>query len=110
MPTNLPPATKLMSLTPAQQTGIWMHLNNYSLHALSQASFCKYAGIATAAFLLASDSSTTDATLQSACSQTVTECNASPPDTSGSTCDFTGVSTCSADATIADFTRASATG
>jgi hypothetical protein len=103
MPTNLPPATKLMSLTPAQQTQICNDVNNYSVHALSQASFCKYAGVATAAFVLTSDSSVTDATLQSACSQAVTECNASPPDTSGSTCDFTGVSTCSADATIADF-------
>jgi hypothetical protein len=92
-----------MSLTPAQQTQICNDLNNYSLHNISQANFCKYAGVATAAFLLASDSSTTDATLQSACAQTVTECNGSPPDTSGSTCDFSGVATCSSDATIADF-------
>lgn len=102
-PTSIPPTTKLMSLTPAQQTQICNDVTNYSIHALSQASFCKYAGVATAAFLLASDSSTTDATLQSACAQTVTQCNASPPDTSGGTCDFSGVETCSADATIADF-------
>ena len=102
MPTNLPPATKLMSLTPAQQTQICNDISNYSVHNLSQASFCKYAGVATAAFLLASDSSTPDATLRDACTQTVTECNASAPDTSGSTCDFSGVTTCTADATIAN--------
>lgn len=103
MPTNLPANTKLMTLTPAQQTQICNDVTNYSLHAVPQASFCKYAGIATAAFVLASDSSTTDATLQSACAQTVADCNSAPPDTSGSTCDFSGVETCSADATIADF-------
>ncbi len=63
-PTNLPPTTKLMALTPAQQTQICNDFSNYSLHNLSTANFCKYAGIATADVLLASDSSTPDTTLQ----------------------------------------------
>ena len=47
-PTNLPPTTKLMALTPAQQTQICNDFSNYSLHNISTANFCKYAGIATA--------------------------------------------------------------
>ena len=103
MPTNLPPATKLMSLTPAQQTQICNDLTNYSVHNIPQATVCKFVGVEAAAIVLASESTATDAQLQDACSQAVTQCNATPPDTSGSTCDFSGVSTCSADATIADF-------
>jgi hypothetical protein len=103
-PTNLPPTTKLMSLTPSQQTQICNDFANYSLHNISMANFCKYAGVFTADDVLAADSTTPDTTLKDACAQAVTECNASAPDTSsGGTCDFSGVATCSADATIADF-------
>ena len=53
--------------------------------------------------MLAADSTTPDTTLKDACAQAVTACNSSGLETSGGTCDFSGVSTCSADATIADF-------
>ncbi len=102
-PTSLPAGTKLMTLTPAQQMQICTDVTNYTVHNISQANACKFAGVETAAFVLASDSTTTDAALQDACSQAVTQCNSTPPDTSGTTCDFSGVATCSADATIADF-------
>ena len=103
-PTNLPPTTKLMSLTPSQQTQICNDFANYSLHNISMANFCKYAGVFTADEVLAADSTTPDTTLKDACAQAVTDCNSSAPDTSsGGTCDFSGVATCSADATIADF-------
>jgi hypothetical protein len=102
-PTSLPPSTKLMTLTPAQQMQICTDLTNYSVKNISQANVCKFAGITVAALVLASDPSTPDSSLREACSQAVTQCNSTPPDTSGSTCDFSGVETCSADATIADF-------
>ena len=102
-PTSLPPSTKLMTLTPAQQMQLCTDLTNYAVNNISKANACKFAGVFAASFILASDPSTPDASLQSACSQAVSQCNSSPPDTSGSTCDFSGVSTCTADATIADF-------
>jgi hypothetical protein len=92
-----------MTLTPAQQMQICTDVTNYTAHNISQANACKFAGVESAAFALAFSPDMTDADLQSACSQAVTQCNSTPPDTSGSTCDFTGVATCSADATIADF-------
>ena len=101
-PTSLPPTTKLMTLTPAQQTQICNDLTKYEANNISKAGACKFAGIFAASFILASDPSTPDASLQSACSQAVTQCNSQPPDTSGSTCDLSGVSTCTADATVAE--------
>jgi hypothetical protein len=92
-----------MTLTPAQQMQLCTDLGNYAVANISKANACKFAGVFTASFILASDPSTPDASLQSACSQAVTQCNSSPPDTSGSTCDFSTAATCSADATIADF-------
>lgn len=107
-PTSLPPTTKLMTLTPAQQTQICNDLNKYEANNLSKGDACKAFGILAAVLALTSDSTLPDSSLQSACSQAVTQCNSAPPDTSGSTCDFSGVSTCSADATIADLNTCAA--
>src|SRR3954465_7359723 len=92
-PSSLPPATKLMSLTPAQQTQLCTDVTHYTANNISKANGCKFAGVESAVIVLAFDDTTTDAALQSACSQAVTQCNSAPPDTSGSTCDFSGVAT-----------------
>jgi hypothetical protein len=92
-----------MSLTPAQQMQLCTDVTNYTVNNISKANGCKFAGVESAIIVYAFDPSMTDADLQSACSQAVTQCNSAPPDTSGGNCDFSGVATCSADATIGDF-------
>ena len=98
--TSLPPMTKLMTLTAAQKTQLCNGILSYDAKNVSTADTCKLQGIATALFVLGSDSTLTDADLQSACSQTVTACNAAPIE--AGTCPIADTSTCSADATIAD--------
>jgi len=92
-----------MSLTPAQQTQLCTDVANYTVNNISKANLCKFGGVYVAVITYGVDPNTTDAALQSACSQAVTQCNSMPPDTSGTDCDFSGVATCSADATIGDF-------
>ena len=100
-PTSLPPTTKLMTLTPAQQTQVCNDLGKYEAKNISQANACKFLGIFAAATALGTDSTLPDSSLQSACSQAVTQCNSQPASSSGN-CDLSGVTTCSADATIAE--------
>jgi len=102
-PSTLPPSTPLATLTPSQQTQLCIDLGKYEANNLSKANACKLSGFFAAITELSFNSSATDASLQSACSDAVTQCNSAPAQGStGGQCDFSGIASCATSATIAD--------
>jgi hypothetical protein len=98
--TGLPASTGLMTLTPAQKTQLCNDVSAYVSRNISDADGCKLSGLIVALIAVSTEPTISDAQLQTACSDAVTSCNATP--SQPGECTLGDTSTCSADATVAD--------
>jgi len=103
--TSIPGNQPVMALSVEQDNRLCADFESYETHHLSRSGLCKFRGLTVALTLLAINSTPpTDADLQSACMNAVTQCDATPLQPP-STCSLGDTSTCAAVATVDDVSR-----